>query len=432
MNTNAHQVVVDNARVLTNTIVNELRVGYNKFFNHAGGELNNVLRPHQRDWPPLPTPIPPDAWGTPSIAVAGFSGFGDNSESPFVNRNANLQIIDNLSWTRGKHFLKFGGEVRFDHYDQDGNQFARGSAGFANNVATGNAFADYLLGYLGTWSYASGLAVARLHAVSQAYYVSDTWKIRPTVTINLGLRYEFIPPWTDSTQRQIVADIPLNTPQPQVPIARSIRCSCAQEQATSMRTPTSGISPDIQVTRDGRFGDRPIKADYTNFAPRLGVAWSPTDKWAVRAGAGRFYVQDIGNIVFDKNRNLNGRLTVQSTATNLISTWQDPFNFGGSNPCNTPAGIVCVVRPLVLTDQIDRKTPYVDQYEAIVERQLATTQRSRSVISRPKATSCNGGSTWRTSRCLAPRPSRTGRHFRSSACSKVRPTSATLTTTRSA
>ena len=129
-------------------------------------------------------------------------------------------------------------------------------------------------------------------------------------------------------------------------------------------------TPDIQVTRDGRFGDRPIKAHYTNFAPRLGVAWSPTSNWSVRAGMGRFFVQDIGNIVFDKNRNINGRLTVQSTATNLISTWKDPFNFGGSTLQHS-ARHRCVQRPLVLTDQIDRKTPHVDQHEAIVERQLS-------------------------------------------------------------
>ena len=75
---------------------------------------------------------------------------------------------------------------------------------------------------------------------------------------------------------------------------------------------TIRASPDIRIARDGRFGVRLIRADYTNSAPRFGVAWSPTSGWVVRAGAGRFFVQDIGNTVFDKNRNLNGRLTVQS------------------------------------------------------------------------------------------------------------------------
>ena len=95
-----------------------------------------------------------------------------------------------------------------------------------------------------------------------------------------------------------------------------------------------------------------------------------TPKTVLRAGVGRFYVQDIGNIAFDMNRNLQGRLTVQSTSTNLISTWADPFNFGGGNPCNAPAGVLCVERPLVLTSNVDRKTPYVDEWEASVQQEL--------------------------------------------------------------
>jgi hypothetical protein len=94
--------------------------------------------------------------------------------------------------------------VRLDHYNQDGNQFARGSAGFNNNIATGYGFADFLLGYIGSWSYASGLAMARLHALSQAYYVNDTWKIKPTVTVNCGKSGTLKLPWTDSLKRQIV------------------------------------------------------------------------------------------------------------------------------------------------------------------------------------------------------------------------------------
>ena len=144
------------------------------------------------------------------------------------------------------------------------------------------------------------------------------------MTINLGLRYEFIPPWTDSSQRQIVADIPLNTQQPQVPDKSLHPVLVRAGTGDFYQDANIRYSPDIQVARDGRFGERPIKAEYTNFAPRLGVAWSPTERWAVRAGAGRFFVQDIGNIVFDKNRNL------QRPAHGAIHGHQPDFDLAGS------------------------------------------------------------------------------------------------------
>src|SRR5262245_59462145 len=108
VDTHAHQLVVDNVRLFTSTLVNEMRGGYNGFFNHSGGELNNVVDAAKEAGVPLAQPVPPDAWGLPSVAIAGFSGFGDNSQSPFINQNSNWQFIDNLSWTRGSHFFKFG------------------------------------------------------------------------------------------------------------------------------------------------------------------------------------------------------------------------------------------------------------------------------------------------------------------------------------
>jgi len=370
--TRAQQALIDNTRVLSASLVNEMRFGYNRFFNTAGTELNNVMDPIAAVGILLPTKVPPDAWGLPNIGIAGFSGFGPDSNSPYINRNQNWQFTENLSWNRGSHFVKTGADLRLDHYNQDGNQFARGSAGFNNNVATGYGFADFMLGYLGTWSYASGLAVAKLTAFSQSYYISDTWKLRPNLTITSGLRYEFTPPWTDTSERQIAAVIPLNTPQPQVADLSLHPVLVRAGNGDFYENAGIRFSPDIQVARDGRLGNRLIKADYTNFAPRFGAAWSVTPKTVLRAGVGRFYVQDIGNIAFDMNRNLQGRLTVQSTSTNLISTWTDPFNFGGGNPCNTPAGVLCVVRPLVLTSNIDRKTPYVDEWETSVQQEFTS------------------------------------------------------------
>ena len=130
------------------------------------------------------------------------------------------------------------------------------------------------------------------------------------------------------------------------------------------------FSPDIQVARDGRLGDNLIQTDYTNFAPRLGVAWNPSTNWVIRGGLGRFFVQDIGNIAFDKQRNIQGRVTVNSTSTALRTTWQDPLNSAATTVCNTAPEVLCVVRPLVLTDQVDRKTPYVYQFTGAVEHQI--------------------------------------------------------------
>ena len=128
------------------------------------------------------------------------------------------------------------------------------------------------------------------------------------------------------------------------------------------------FNPAIPIARDGRLGDRLIQADYRNFAPRLGIAWSPTSKWTVRLGAGIFFVQDIGNAVFDMGRNFVGRLQVTETNHNL--TWENPILALGNNPCNTAPPLVCITQPLVLVHNYNRKTPYVEQYELNLQRQL--------------------------------------------------------------
>ena len=63
--------------------------------------------------------------------------------------------------------------------------------------ATNYEFADYMLGYVTQNQDAATLGIGQFRATSQAYYVDDSWKVRPNLTVSLGLRYEFIPPWSD-------------------------------------------------------------------------------------------------------------------------------------------------------------------------------------------------------------------------------------------
>ena len=110
-----------------------------------------------------------------------------------------------------------------------------------------------------------------------------------------------------------------------------------------------------------------IAADKTNFAPRIGVVWSPSPKTSVRTGYGIFYAQDSTNPVFDMSRNIQGRITAQSPGLTLAQ----PYDGGATNPCGVQMPPqVCVTAPQVLGNQYDRRTPYVEQYLLNFQREV--------------------------------------------------------------
>src|SRR5262249_16109100 len=160
---------------------------------------------------------------------------------------------------------------------------------------TGYAFADYFLGYTQQDEAAVALATTKFRALSQAYYATDTWKVRSDMTFDVGLRYEYTPPWLDKNGPRMHASIPFNATPPNVqdlwPTPLLVRIGSGYVYQDSVLR----FAPNIQVARDGRLGDRLIFDDKKNFAPRAGWAWNPTPKWSYRAGTGIFYMQDTGN-----------------------------------------------------------------------------------------------------------------------------------------
>jgi Carboxypeptidase regulatory-like domain len=370
LKTRVHQTALGNTMTLSPTLLNEFRFGYNYFFNTFGRELafeRDVVK--ELNIPGISL-NPPEAWGIPSIGITGFSGFGDSTEGPYTNRNHAMEFTDNLSWIRGRHSFKMGGTVRYDKYNQVGNQFARGNFQF-QPIATGYAFADFLLGYAQQTESAVALAVTKFRAMSQAYYFTDTWKVRSNMTFDLGLRYEYTPPWLDKNGTLMNASLPCHDTTPNV---QNLACHPVMVRIGSgdvYEDTVLRFAPNIPVARDGRLGDRLISDDKLNFAPRAGWAWNPTDKWSYRAGAGIFYLQDTGNPRFDMARNLSGR---RRDATLLLTpdlTFDQPFRgVGSANDCGVAPPLVCLTNIYVLGNMPNRKTPYMFQYLFNVQREL--------------------------------------------------------------
>jgi len=379
------QAMISNVRILKPSLVNEFRFGYSGFANNFGNEGQYEVDYVKQFGFGVNDP-PPIGWGTPNITLNLFSSFGTPVGGPFVTNDYTFQWIDNVSWVRGKHSIKLGAEIRRDRYNEAGNQDLRGQL-TVTKQATNYEFSDYMLGYVTQNQDAASLGIAQFRATSQSYYVDDTWKVRPNLTVSAGVRYEFVPPWRDKGGSEVNVFIPTDFPMAPVgayapvkgdtttPFTYSGGHPCfvrvGNGNIYSNPSPTlARFNPAICAVEDGRLGDRLVKPDYKNFAPRLGIAWSPTPRTTLRAGAGLFYAQDIGNTVWDMNANLAAHTQdVANTQTHDL-TFEHPFAFAGA--CGTTAPYVCISTPQGLANQYNRLTAYVEMWELNVQHQLTT------------------------------------------------------------
>ncbi len=381
--TGVQQGTLSNTRIISPNVVNEFRFGYAGFYNNFGNELQNQVDVIKNLGIGVFDPQPA-AWGIPGISITSFSGFGTSVQGPWIINDHNFQWSDNISWTHGRHSLKFGAEFIRDQFNELGTQDAR-AALTVQNQATGYGFGDYMLGYLEENQDAAALAVGQYRSLIQSYYVDDNWKLKPNLTIDVGLRYEYNPPWSMKNNTEANVYVP-----PQFPFnpagtgpanySGPPLCMVRVGQGDMYAGVFTVFNPAMCTARDGRLGGRLVKADYKNFAPRLGIAWSPSPKWTIRTGAGIFYVQDTGNPVFDMARNLFGNV---QNFTNIVThnlTFENPFNTGGTNPCNVPSPpYTCLSTPQGLANQYNRRTPLYRpgrvQRSAAAEREYGSGSR---------------------------------------------------------
>ena len=377
--TNTKQLAINNTFILSPNLLNEFRFGFLNFYNNYAPELANVTDVvKQLNLPGLLSDPAPPAWGVPNVGLGdGFSGFGNNTDGPYTTSDHIFQVVDSISWTHGKHSIKFGADINRTDFNETGNQYARAAYSITNQ-ATGYTPADFMLGYVASTTDAVALAVARFRQTNQFYYIQDSWRIRPNITVSFGLRYEYAPAWSDRVPLvntwfpdgyNLQGDPNGLNPQP------VNTQPCIIENGTGSFNSGNVVFPTVAqggvcTARDGRLGSNLVNSDHKDFAPRLGIAWSPTGKWTVRVGAGVFYTQDTGNPVFDMARSLSGKYQVTANIATHNLTFGAPFAAGAS-PCGALAPpLVCVPTPTLVNTYYIRKTPYVEMYELNVQRQL--------------------------------------------------------------
>jgi len=336
--TRASQWVISNIRTLSPNKVNEARFGYNSLFNNITQQLAGSRDVNTE----LGTPFKvtdKNSWGIPNISLSqNLSGWGNPTSSPFQIDNKYFQFVDTFSYVAGRHSLRMGGEYRYNKFPQVGNEFPRGQfifdSRYTNTITPTSATAatqtggytgaDFMMGYMNNAIAAVSLVQADFRSSEWATYIDDSWKITPRLTISLGLRWEVAQPMVDKLGREpnvkATYTVPPNVANVQDPSAHPVYVRTGQGDfyedinfrlmpyynTPGLARPPGTLYP-LQTVRDGRMGSRLINTNYHDFAPRIGIAYSPSNKWSFRAGFGRFFSMESKNSIFDLSRGMGGR-----------------------------------------------------------------------------------------------------------------------------
>lgn len=221
----------------------------------------------------------PFDWGLPNLSFTNFASLQDIN--PQLLRNQTYTLSDSVVWTHGRHTWRWGGDFRRIQLNTETSSNARGSFIFSG-VNTGYDFADFLYDGLLNGRAAYGLPQQtsvqygednyHFHGNYWDLYVQDEWKVRGNLTLNLGVRYEYVSPLTEENNRIANLDLSPGVLNP------------------ALGTPAVAVVLPGQVgPYSGGLPNSLLHPDWNNFAPRVGVAWKPFSKTIVRAGYGINY-----------------------------------------------------------------------------------------------------------------------------------------------
>jgi hypothetical protein len=209
----------------------------------------------------------PRNWGPPSLSFSsGLYGLSDAQSS--WSRNQTSRVSYSMNWYGAAHHVVLGGNVTRSEFNDLGEPNPRGRFSFFGS-ATGNDFADFLLGIPSTASLTLGNASTHFRETLYAAYLQDEWKVRPGLSIAAGLRWEYAAPVTELNGHMANLDI-----TPDFTAAAPLLASNPSGPLTGKDYPRSLVESDKDAIQ-----------------PRIGIAWRPVagSSVVVRSGYGIYY-----------------------------------------------------------------------------------------------------------------------------------------------
>jgi len=346
--------------------VNELRLGYLRSANDVGQPAGGV-------GPSLVSQGFVNPSGQASIValdprIEGIENVNFNDFTIGVDTtgaaqaNNTYQWSDNFSRALGRHTMKFGASVHLDQVNINPDAVYNGSFLF-QGTETGSDFADFLLGIASSYNQADSRAFyLRNHYAG--VFAQDTFQISPKLTLNYGLRWDLLPPWSEK----------FNQLQTLVP---------GQQSVVYPGAPAGLVFPG-----DPGVPGSLAPARYSNFAPRAGIAWSPDTKTAVRASYGMFYTAIEGLSAGIMSANPPYGYDYDSVAPPLFTSpfvtassgqsvgqrFPEPIPSSAASASNPNSSVNwSPYLPITGVPSFDRGnlTPYTDSYAFAIERQVA-------------------------------------------------------------
>jgi hypothetical protein len=373
----------DNYRILASSLVyaftpsllNEFRFGFTSEQNGIRNALNGGPYTNAAGFEPIGPTYPVNgvtALYFPNLTSLEAGNINQTSQSHL------FQYTDNLTWSKGVHTIKFGGDIRSLQ-----SLTTLGSYGL-NNVSvfaftgqiTGNQFADYLAGVPVETQYYTLTPQNDGKSVYYGFFAQDEWKAMPNLTISYGLRYEYHPAYHDQ-------DGAIGNFDPSTPGTGSVIYPNGHQNLLDSSflanfdacgygpssTPYASCTPVLSNSQ-AHLPSSLRKSQKDRILPRFGFSWRPynNDKTAVRGGFGVYNTTLLGSIFFALTDTLQAAsLTYINSATPTGPAYAWPQTSPGSGS-NTP---VYGTAAFNTSNQINWKDPYSMQWNLSVDHEFS-------------------------------------------------------------